>query len=596
MAIDATLTVSNAALGVTHSFSGRRWVLSEVGEDAERALTRAADISPVLARLLAERGVEPGDAADYLNPTLKRFLPEPLQFLDMEKAVARTAAALARQEKIAVFGDYDVDGSCSTALLSDFLTALGHAPRIYIPDRLTEGYGPSAHAMRQLQAEGTVLVITVDCGAAAYDALSAARDAGLDVIVLDHHAIEKAPPAFAQVNPNQPGDNSGHGHLCAAGVTFLFAVALNRHLREQGWYAASGVTEPDLRDALDLVGLATICDVVPLKGANRAFVRAALPRLSALSRPGIRALAAVAKAEPPYTPYHCGFVFGPRINAGGRVGRCSLGVEALTARNDTDAAPLAKLLDRHNRERRAIEGVILEEAIGLAARQDNAPFLLVSGKDWHSGVVGIVAGRLKDRFAKPAFVVGFDDGRGRGSARSIAGVDIGAMVRAAHEQGLLEAGGGHAMAAGFTVLAAQLDPFQDFLGRWFARAPAATDAAGTLQCAALISASGATLALVEDIAKAGPFGAGNAEPLLVVPNARVVFADVVGEAHVRLRLEGAAGGRLEAIAFRAATTALGEGLLRARGRMIHAAGFLRADSWNGTRRVQFQVQDAALPA
>jgi single-stranded-DNA-specific exonuclease len=322
-------------------------------------------------------------------------------------------------------------------------------------------------------------------------------------------------------------------------------------------------------------------------------VRAALPRLSALSRPGIRALADISKAEPPFTAYHCGFVFGPRINAGGRVGRCSLGVDLLTARTAQEAAPLAALLDHHNRERRAIESVILEEAMALAASQHNTPWLLVSGEDWHSGVVGIVAGRLKDRFARPAFVVGFENGRGRGSARSVAGIDVGALVRAAHEQGLLEAGGGHAMAAGFTVLAAQLDPFRDFLAERFAQGPMSAEDGNVLPCEAVISPSGATLGLVEEIGRAGPFGSGNPEPLLVAAHLRVAFADVVGEAHVRLRLEGGDGARLDAIAFRAATTALGEGLLRARGRHIHAAGYLRAESWNGVTKVQFQLQDAA---
>jgi len=291
----------------------------------------------------------------------------------------------------------------------------------------------------QLKESGASLVITVDCGAAAYAPLEVARDAQLDVIVLDHHAVEKAVPACAHVNPNQPGDESGLGHLCAAAVTFLFVVALNRRLRELGRYAQTGTVEPDLFAGLDLVGLATVCDVVPLVGVNRAFVRAAELRLSKLERCGIRALAAVARTEPPFSLYHCGFVFGPRINAGGRVGRASLGAELLTARSDGEAAPLAELLDRHNRERQAIESLIIEEAIGLAAMQDNSPFILVAGEGWHPGVVGIVAGRLKERFLKPAFVVGFSDGRGRASARSVMGIDIGAIVRAARDDGLLEA-------------------------------------------------------------------------------------------------------------------------------------------------------------
>ncbi len=584
---------ASAAFGVARSFSGRRWCLRDASDDAVRALSQSGGYSPVLARLLAARGVTAAAAGDVLNPTLKRHLPEPLSLKDMDRAVARAHEAVARGERIAVFGDYDVDGSSSAALVHDFFAALGKPPRIYIPDRLTEGYGPSAKALLQLKAEGAGLVITVDCGAAAAAALTAARDAGLDVIVLDHHTIETPPPAFAQVNPNQPGDTSGMGHLCAAGVAFLFLVALNRSLRDAGWYGANGIAEPDLREGLDLVGLATICDVVPLLGVNRAFVRAALARLSGASRPGLAALAEIAKIAPPFTPYHFGFAFGPRINAGGRVGRCSLGVELLTAKTDAAAVPLAQMLDHHNRERQAIEGVILEEAIAVAATQHNTPFILAAGEGWHSGVVGIVAGRLKERFAKPALVVGFENGSGRGSARSVAGIDIGLLVRTAREQGLLEAGGGHAMAAGFSMSAAKLDPFREFLAAQFETNGAALSAASDFSLDCAVSASGATPALVEEIARLGPFGAGNPEPMVVAPDMRVAFADVVGKKHVRVRLTGGDGGRLAGIAFRAADTALGEGLLGARGRPVHVAGFLRADRWNGEERVQLHVEDAA---
>jgi single-stranded-DNA-specific exonuclease len=593
MAIAEAIRPAGPAFGVARSFLGRRWILRKADDDAARALGLALDISPMLARLLAARGVTSEQAIDLLNPTLKRLLPEPLSLKDMDKAVARARAAIERGEKIAVFGDYDVDGSASAALVSDFFSALGRRPRVYIPDRMTEGYGPSPRAMLLLKEEGAGLVITVDCGAAATEALITARDAGLDLVVLDHHTIETLPPAFAQVNPNQPGDTSGLGHLCAAGVTFLFLVALNRDLRESGWYAAKGIKEPDLREAIDLVGLATVCDVVPVHGVNRAFVRTALGHLSSAKRPGLAALAAIAKISAPFTPYHFGFALGPRINAGGRVGRCSLGVELLTAANEADATPLALILDRHNRERQALEAVILEDAMADASTQHNAPFLFASGEGWHSGVVGIIAGRLKERFGRPAFVVGFENGMGRGSARSIPGIDIGALVRAAHEQGILVSGGGHAMAAGFSLPAAGLEPFQAFLAAQFANAGGAIAAANDLLLDCTISASGATLGLAEEIARLGPFGAGNPEPLAVASDVRVAFADVVGKGHVRIRLRGADGGQLGGIAFRAADTALGDGLLHSRGAPLHVAGYLRADEWNGQRRVQIQVEDAA---
>jgi len=584
---------TQSAFGVARSFSARRWILRDASEDAARALMRARDLSPVLARILAARGIAENDLEDILNPTLKRLLPEPLTLKDMDKAVTRVRAAIERGEKIAVFGDYDVDGSSSAALMQCFLSEIGRAPRIYIPDRMREGYGPNASAMLALKEEGASLVVTVDCGAGAVAALTAARDAGLDVIVLDHHAVETPPPAFAQVNPNQPGDTSGLHHLCAAGVTFLFLVALNRELRECGWYAANNIAEPDLRAHLDLVGLATVCDVVPLVGVNRAFVRAGLARLAQLERPGIAALATIAEVTAPFTPYHLGFVFGPRINAGGRVGRCDLGVELLTAMADTAAFPLGETLDRHNRERQAIEAVILEDAMAMAATQANQPFVLAANADWHAGVVGIVAGRLKDRFGKPAFVVGFENETGRGSARSVSGVDLGAIIRAARDEGHLESGGGHAMAAGFSVTKSKLDSFRNFLEAQLSEVTDAISASRDLKLDAAISPSGATPSLVSDIARAGPFGAGNAEPMVVAPDVRVAFADVVGKDHVRLRLSGGDGARLDAIAFRIAHTPLGEALLAARGKTIHAAGRLRAEDWQGRLRVQLHLEDAA---
>lgn len=593
MGTEALVRPSGVALGVARSFTGRRWEMSGCDEEVQRALAESAGLSPVLARILAGRGIRPETLGDVLNPTLKQLLPEPLTLKDMDKAVARTVAAIEHGEAIAVFGDYDVDGSASSALMHEFFNAIGRPPRLYIPDRMTEGYGPNSAALLKLQAEGAGLVITVDCGAAATAALSAARDAGLDVVVLDHHAVEELPPATAQVNPNQPGETSGLGHLCAAGVTFLFLVALNRQLREQGWYRANDIAEPDLMHSLDLVALATVCDVVPLVGVNRAFVRGGLARLSRLERPGLAALASVSATAGPFTPYHLGFVFGPRINAGGRVGCCRLGAELLTARTDEAALPLAQTLDRHNRERRAIEAMILEEAAAMASLQDNAPFILATDAGWHPGVVGIVAGRLKDRFRKPAFVAGFEAGDGRGSARSVPGVDVGAAVRAAREAGVLTAGGGHAMAAGFALKAGQLDDFRAFLAERFSGAPDALAAARTLHLDALATPAGIGPQLVEEIARAGPFGAGNPEPMAALADVRVAFADVVGRDHVRLRLTGGDGARLDAIAFRAAQTPLGQGLLASRGRAIHAAGKLRADEWNGRTRVQLHLEDAA---
>jgi single-stranded-DNA-specific exonuclease len=571
---------------ISSSFSGRSWSIAACDEAAVAALTNDG-LSAVLARLLVARGVKPEDAASYLNPTLKQLLPEPFTLANMEKAVGRVVQAVQSGETIALFGDYDVDGSCSAALLYGILTAAGSTPRLYVPDRLREGYGPNAAALLKLKEEGASLVITVDCGAGAHTALAAAADAGLDVVVLDHHAAEKPVPAYAQVNPNAAGDTSGLGHLCAAGVVFLFAVALNRALRDTGVYNGRG--EPDLMAAVDLVGLATVCDVVPLIGVNRAFVRTGLAKLNALERPGLKALAAVAAIAPPFTPYHLGFMLGPRINAGGRVGRCGLGADLLITTDASAAEDFALALDTHNRERQALEKLILDEATAMAAAQDG-PFLLLSAEGWHPGVVGIVAGRLKERFHKPALVAGFEGGLGRGSARSVPGVNLGAMVRAAQAAGVLESGGGHAMAAGFSLNPEQVEPFRAFLAAAFAQTGPAE--AEPLAVEGVIAPSGATVDLVRELALAGPYGAGNPEPVLALPGVEVQYADIVGQGHVRLRLEGA-GARLDAIAFRTADTPLGRALLAARGQQIHVAGRLRAEAWNGRTRVQLHLDDAA---
>jgi single-stranded-DNA-specific exonuclease len=586
----APVTTNPPAFGVARSFSGRRWSLKTVDDEAAAALTRAHSLSPSLARLLAARGIGESEVWNYLNPSLKQLMPDPLVLKDMDKAVARVAAALEAGEAIAVFGDYDVDGSASSALLADFLAALAAPPRLYIPDRMTEGYGPSPAAMKLLAGEGIKLVVTVDCGAAAAAALQEAAAQGMAVVVLDHHRVETPPPALAHVNPNQPDDASGLNHLCAAGVTFLFLVALNRHLRETGFYERRGITEPDLRLALDLVGLATVCDVVPLVGLNRAFVRQGLARLG--QRPGLKALAEVAKAASPFTPYHLGFVLGPRINAGGRVGRSGLGADLLTARDEAAAAAFAAQLDLHNRERQAIEKRIVEEALAAAVTQANAPFILASGEGWHPGVVGIVAGRLKERFGKPSFVAGFEGGMGRGSARSIPGIDVGGAIREAMLAGVIESGGGHAMAAGFSLSANQLKGFQSFLETAFEGKSDALAAATVLDLDTVASPAGAGPQLLEELALAGPYGAGNPEPLLAFPDVQVAFADVVGKDHIRLRLHGG-GAAVQAIAFRTVGTPLGDGLLKARGQAIHAAGRLRRDEWNGQVRVQLEIEDAA---
>ena len=552
-----------------------------------------ANLSPVLAQILAVRGAAPEMLADLLQPTLRRLLPDPLVLTDMDRAVERAVWALEHGECMAIFGDYDVDGSCSAALLSLFLEAIGGHARVYIPDRMREGYGPNIEALRLLKEEGARLVITVDCGAGAHAALTDARALGLDVVVLDHHGADEPVPAFAHVNPNRRDDCAQLGYLCAAGVSFLFIVALNRQLRTRGWYSVRGVPEPDLMAFTDLVALATVCDVVPLTGVNRAFVRQGLLRMANRLRPGLAALCEVAKARIPLGTYGLGYVLGPRINAGGRVGRCDLGWSLLAASDMSAARPLAIQLDRHNRERQAIEALILDEAVALAELQHNQPFILLAQPDWHPGVVGIIAGRLKDRFLKPSFVAGLMGGEGRGSARSTPGIDIGEAIRLAASRKLIAGGGGHAMAAGFSLSAAQVEGLQGFLLEHFASRDSGTSPGVSLALDAVVSASACRGELVEEFERVGPFGAGNPEPVVGVADLTLTYADAVGQGHLKLRLRAPDGAQLDAIAFRAAGTELGKGLLASRGKAIHVAGRLRLDEWAGRRRVQLQLDDAA---
>jgi single-stranded-DNA-specific exonuclease len=584
------------ALGITRSLSDRCWVLRACDAEAARGL-ELKGLSAPLAHVLAARGVTRETVDEFLNPRLKTSLPDPFVLAQMERAVDRFVGAIENDEAIAVFGDYDVDGACASALIVNALRALGRTPILYIPDRMTEGYGPNANAMRNLRERGATLCVTVDCGAAAGDTLEAARGYGLDVIVLDHHAVERDPPAYAHVNPNRPGDASGLTYICAAGLAFLFLVGVQRSLRQRG-RLVDDLEEIRLLDQLDIVALATVADVVTLTGVNRAFVRQGLKKLDRLERPGFAALAELAGVTPPFSAHHLGFIFGPRINAGGRVGRCDLGAHLLTATEEAESGAIAAELERHNRERQAIEAQILEQVDALAAEARDEPFLLVTGESWHAGVIGIVAGRLKERHSKPVLVAGFDapraDAIARGSARSVAGIDLGAIIRAAREAGHLEAGGGHAMAAGFALRRDRVTAFAEFLRASIEPQREQVAAARDLELDALVSASGATLGLIAELDRAGPYGAGNPEPVFVLPDMQVAYAGIVGSNHVRLRLVGRDAAGINAIAFRAADTALGRALLKARGARIHAAGKLKRDEYGGTAKAQLHLADAAL--
>ncbi|MCR9220758.1 MAG: single-stranded-DNA-specific exonuclease RecJ [Alphaproteobacteria bacterium] len=599
----ARLSVSDGDapfLGVARSASGKRWRLRAGDDRLGLALAQRLDLPEALGRALAARGVTLDRAEDFLQPTLRRDLPDPFHLKGMEQAVARIVRAIRDGERAAVFGDYDVDGATASALLIRFFRAVGADLIPYIPDRLKEGYGPNAAALERLRRErGCTLAITVDCGITAFDPLAHAEALGLDMIVVDHHAAEpRLPPAAAVVNPNRLDDASPHGHLAAVGVAFLLVVAVNKALREAGWYGASR-PEPDLRQWLDLVALGTVCDVVPLVGVNRALVAQGLKVMARRRNIGLAALADVARVDSAPGTYHAGFLMGPRVNAGGRVGEADLGVRLLSTEDPRLAAELAQRLDGYNAERQEIERLCLEQAVERLEAGDGLSegLVYVEAAGWHPGVIGIVAGRLKERYNRPACVVALDDkGVGKGSGRSVEGVDLGAAVIAARQSELLVNGGGHKMAAGFTTPPGGGAAFCAFLAARIADQTGPGGVVPELSLDGALHVAGASLDLARALERLQPFGPGNAEPRFALSDARVVQADVVGRDHVRAILAGGDGGRVKAIAFRCADQPLGETLLRARGGApIHLAGRVRVDSWRDREEAQVMIDDAAEP-
>ncbi|MGH7067961.1 MAG: single-stranded-DNA-specific exonuclease RecJ [Acetobacteraceae bacterium] len=587
------------ALGVVRSLSGRRWVWREAEERLGLGIAERLGVPELLGRVLAARGVTIEAAGDYLAPTLRAMLPDPSLLADMDTAAGRLATAVVAGEMVGVFGDYDVDGACSAALMVGLLGDLGIEVTCHVPDRLKEGFGPNAAALSRLVERGAKLIICTDCGSSAGEAL-AAIEGRAQVIVLDHHKIERRPPVLALVNPNRTDDCAGLGGLCATAVAFLTAVALLRALRKLGFFAAR--VAPDLMSALDLVALATVCDVMPLTGLNRALVAQGLKVMARRARPGLASLMTVAEVIGEPTTTSLGFALGPRINAAGRVAEADLGLRLLLAPDLACAEPLARALDAVNRIRQEVERTVLEAAMAGAAAQAEAgtPVLLVSGAGWHPGVVGIVAGRIKERFNRPACVLGLAGDLARGSGRSVPGLDLGAAVMAAHRDGVLESGGGHAMAAGFSLPASRLGAFHAFLNERLAAA-AGLPAAADLAVEGALSVRAVTAELAAHLARVAPFGAGNEEPVLVLPRVRVLRADRVGREGRTIRAivadeDGAAGsaGRCKAMAFRAAEGALAMPLLERAGRLLHLAGHLRLDRWSGSEAASFVITDAAL--
>ncbi|MEQ1577508.1 MAG: single-stranded-DNA-specific exonuclease RecJ [Hyphomicrobium sp.] len=598
---------ANALLGVTHSARGNIWRdrLSPGLVNTATAISQQHGLPELLGRVLAARGVTPDDVPVFLDPTIKALMPDPSVFTAMAKATSRLADAVERREPVAIFGDYDVDGACSSALLSRFLSHHGVPARIYIPDRATEGYGPNKTAIGELVREGAKLIVTVDCGTTSFDALGQARTLKTDVVVLDHHQADVTlPDVHAVVNPNRQDDVSGQGHLCAAGVVFVTLVSVARELRRRGVYA-KGIAEPNLLNELDLVALATVADVVPLTGLNRAFVTKGLQVMRARENTGLRALNDAAGLNQPPSTYHLGFILGPRINAGGRIGDAGLGARLLTTSDEVEAARIASLLDKLNAERKAIETSMLEEALAGAGRQidenPNTAIVITGSETWHKGVVGLVASRLVDRFKRPACVIAWEkDGSsgmltGTGSLRSVAGCDIGGAVRAAVAAGYLAKGGGHAMAAGLTVTQASFEAACNYLTTALSQSAASALQLAGLDIDGALTCGAANNELVGLIERAGPYGQGNPQPRFVFPAHRVKFAKIVGQAHVRCVIEGADGARLDGVAFRAAGQPLGDLLMGSNGMPVHIAGTVKRDTWGGREKIELMIDDAADP-
>lgn len=585
-------------LGVKRSATGIAWEhrLNERQELTALAIAQGFGTGDLLARILAGRGVVAEETERFLDPTIRALLPDPSSLTDMEKAAERIADAILRREKVAIFGDYDVDGAASSALLKRFLAHYGVPSEIYIPDRIFEGYGPNPEAMRELVARGASLIVTVDCGTNSAASIDAAKAAGADVVVLDHHQVGgPLPEATAVVNPNRDDDLSGQGHLCAAGVTFLALVQTAKVLRTRN----TGVAPPDLLSLLDLVSLATVCDVVPLTGVNRAFVVKGLLAIRQQRNPGLAALARVSRIGEPVNVFHLSFLIGPRINAGGRIGDAALGSRLLATDDPAEAESIAATLDRLNQERQAMEQEMLAQARAEADAEligGTGPGIVVTANDrWHPGIVGLLASRLKDHARRPAFAIAFNaNGLGTGSGRSVSGFDLGRLVREAMAEGLIVKGGGHAMAAGITVERDKLGALRAFFETRAASDVLRLRDEESLKIDAALSAEGATHDLLDALERAGPYGAGHPTPVLVLPRHRLVDARLIGTNHIRADLRSDGGGKVQGIAFRAADAELGSFLVKNRGSTIHIAGGLSANYWNGARSVQFRIIDAAL--
>ncbi len=595
--------LSTPFLGVEQSARGFTWKdrLAPHQQTIGVAIAQHNNIPEILGRVMASRGASVENSESFLDPSLRDLMPDPHTLQDMEKGATRIARAISDKENIAVFGDYDVDGGTSSALMTRFFAAHDLTNRTYIPDRMKEGYGPNENAIKSLMADGATLVITVDCGISSYQALEVANGTATDVVIIDHHQAEPVlPDVHAVINPNRQDDLSGQGHLCAAGVVFLVMVDIVRILRKQGWYDKN-TPAPNLLQWLDLVALATVCDVVPLTGLNRAYVIKGLQVMHNRQNLGLRTLFDVASVNSEPNPYHLGFILGPRINAGGRIGNPGLGAQLLSTNDEKQAQTIALQLDSLNKQRRDMEADMVEEAVSQAERileeDPDLAMLVVASTDWHKGLVGLVASRLTERFRRPTLAISWtgENEEGTGSARSIAGVDLGAAVRAAMKAHVIIKGGGHAMAAGLTLKEEQFEALKAFLQMEVGAAARGARAAPVLEIDGALTARAATFDFVDLLEKAGPYGSENPQPRFVFPSHSCKNPQIVGTVHVRCSIVAGDNSRLDAIAFRAADTDLGRTLLESNGMPLHIAGQIKRSTWNGREKIEVIIDDVADP-
>ena len=577
------------------SVTGKNWILKEFNQDELSFLKDNFFLDEIIAKLLVLRNIEKKDVNNFLNPLIKNFLPNPNSLADMEKSSLRTIEAIKTKEKIGVFGDYDVDGATSTAVLGKYFSLLSIDYEIYIPDRKTEGYGPSIKGFNELINKGVSIIFTVDCGTLSFEAIDYAKSKNIDVIVLDHHQSEvNLPKAFSVVNPNRIDDKSNLQYLCAAGVTFMFLVSINKELRSLDWFKKNNLEEPDLLNFLDLVSLGTICDVVPLIGLNRAIVKQGLKILKLKKNLGIKTLLDICKIETNPSIYHLGYILGPRINAGGRVGKCSHGANLLLNSNPKEVFKLATELDQFNKERKMLENDLVDKILKMTEVQSKDPIIILKGKNWHEGVIGIVAARLKDKFNKPTIIISLNGKVGKASARSIAGFDIGSAIIAAAQKKILIKGGGHKMAGGFSIEISKIESFKEFIFNRFKNNHNNLNLQKPLYLDSRIAPSAINIEFYNKINVLSPFGSGNPEPKFVIEDLKSINSKVVGEKHIKSVLVGSEGSSVKTIAFNATNSEVGEYLLRKNNKKFNIAGKLSLNEWRGQKNVEFIIDDISV--